>query len=105
WAVALLTAVAVTTSCTDRSAQEAGRDPAPTPPATGGPPSDQPQPPEVPEVTDATEVLATGLSVPWDIDFLPDGAALVTERTTGRILRLGPESDGGQLRVTEVATI
>src|SRR5690606_2717134 len=24
---------------------------------------------------------------------------------TGRILRLGPESDGGQLRVTEVATI
>ena len=32
--------------------------------------------------------MATGLEVPWGIAFLPGGDALVSERTTGRILRL-----------------
>jgi glucose/arabinose dehydrogenase len=39
---------------------------------------------------DAPEVMATGLEVPWAIGFLPDGAVLVTERETGRVLRLVP---------------
>src|SRR5690606_12351413 len=102
WAVAVLAALAVTTGCSGRP----GPEPSTTAPATTVPPGDdQPQTPHVPEVTDVTEVLATDLSVPWDVDFLPDGAALVTERTTGRILRLGPESEGGHLRVSQVATI
>jgi glucose/arabinose dehydrogenase len=34
------------------------------------------------------EVLATGLDVPWGIAFLPGNDAIVTERETGRLLRV-----------------
>lgn len=36
------------------------------------------------------EVIGTGFSVPWGVAFLPDGAALVAERTTGRVLQFTP---------------
>jgi glucose/arabinose dehydrogenase len=32
--------------------------------------------------------IVTGLQVPWGLVFLPDGSALVNERTTGRIMRI-----------------
>ena len=85
--------------------------PSPTPSATSTP---SPTPTAVEPVTDldATD-LVTGLTSPWGLAFFADGAALVTERDTGRILHLVedevsevgriddavPSSEGGTLGV------
>jgi glucose/arabinose dehydrogenase len=47
-------------------------------PGRGGPPQ-------------VADILAEGLEVPWGVDFLPDGRAVVTERISGRVVRVGPD--------------
>jgi len=76
-----------------------------SPPRLPEPTPATPEPLRPPEVTGAHDVLVTGLDIPWDIAFLPDGAALVTERTTGQVLRVDPSSRAGGHEVEVVQTI
>jgi glucose/arabinose dehydrogenase len=73
---------------------------------SGGTPPRFPTPSADPSAGDEQEVVATvlakGLATPWGLAFLPDGAALVTERDSGRILKVGPGSEQDGLTVTEV---
>lgn len=89
-----------------------------TPPPTATPAG-------IPQVTDPTDfsrgpvdpsaagdqavsvgTVARHLDIPWGVTFLPDGSALVTERRTLRILRVGPgRAANGTLTVTPVAKI
>jgi len=97
-AVALGAVLALTTACSFGPPEPdvAGEPPnLPTPSASAGPEGGG-------EAEAAATVLAKGLEVPWGLAFLPDGAALVTERDTARILRVGPETDDDGLKVTEV---
>jgi len=81
------------------------------PPDEGGTPPRLPTPSAVPsspdegEVTVAASVIAKNLAVPWAIAFLPDGGALVTERDTRRILKVGPQQNEDGLVVAPVQTI
>jgi glucose/arabinose dehydrogenase len=97
-ALALGAVLALTTACSFGPPEPdvAGEPPnLPTPSVSAGPDSGG-------EAAAAATVLAKGLEVPWGLAFLPDGAALVTERDTARILRVGPETDTDGLKVTEV---
>jgi glucose/arabinose dehydrogenase len=84
--------------------------PAPSP-TDGSPATDGPSPTVTPadeaagpaEESDlVVEELATGLSAPWGVAFLPDGGALITERDTGRVLRLGADGQLSTVREIDV---
>ncbi|MDX6286008.1 MAG: hypothetical protein QOG53_1493 [Frankiales bacterium] len=47
------------------------------------------------------QTITTGVHVPWGLAFLPDGSALVSERSTGKILRI-PKAGGSATTVMNV---
>jgi glucose/arabinose dehydrogenase len=82
----------------------------PPPPDEGGEPPNlpSPTPSNFGGGTDGSatiDVLAKHLKAPWGVAFLPDGSALVTERTTSTIVRVGPPQSASGLTVTPVATV
>lgn len=66
-------------------------------PSIAATPSPQPATEGGPEVIGT---IATGLAVPWGIDFLPDGTAIVTERDTTKVLAIDPDGT-----VTEIGQL
>ncbi len=69
----------------------------PTPSSTSSPSeSDSPRRSARPKVIGT---VARNLEVPWGIAFLPDGTALVTERDSGRVFRIG---NGKVVRVGQI---
>lgn len=86
--VPLTAAVLALGACSDDGGgRAASPPPLPSTSSPAGPPSDAVS---LPTVTAAGDVT-TELEVPWGLAFLPDGSALVSERLTGRILRVRPD--------------
>jgi glucose/arabinose dehydrogenase len=89
---------------TERTETQAGtRADVPETTVSGPKPTDS-EPKERSEPTPVRRVgvstLATDLEVPWSFAFLPNGDALVTERDSGRLLRVSPSGD-----VREIQTL
>ena len=98
-ATVLVTLVAVT-GCTraDEDRTPAALTSSPAAPSSTLVPSSTPAAPAA-ALGSPTE-LVTGLDAPWGLTFLPDGSALVSERISGRIVRV--TADGGQPRTVGV---
>jgi glucose/arabinose dehydrogenase len=105
---AVLLSAVVLTACSDDEPEPEGGDTVTATPQPTDTPTTEPSKPtgtNTPDVDDTppevVDEIATGLSVPWGIAFLPNGDAVVTERDTTRVLLLeAPSYD-----VREVGTV
>lgn len=86
-----------TVTATPSDEEPSDQEPAPSTTKPGPPSPTRNTPAGPPRVVD---VVARHLSVPWGVDFLPGGTAIVTERDTRRVLTI---DDGG--KVTEVGSV
>jgi glucose/arabinose dehydrogenase len=80
----LLGGTGLLAACSSGSGGSAAPSATPTPSAIPG----SPQPSSSAPAKGTLSTVATGLDVPWGLAFLPNGAAIVAERETGRVLRL-----------------
>ncbi len=102
-ALGVLVCAALLTAC-DQGGNESTLETTGTTPASPSTSTSEPSDPATSDGPDpeVVETIATGLEVPWGLDFFPDGDAIVTERDSKRVLRIGAEGDH---EITELGTI
>ncbi|GAB2622500.1 PQQ-dependent sugar dehydrogenase [Pseudactinotalea suaedae] len=88
---AVAAALVLLTGCSTPSDGDAETTTASTAPG----PVESAGPGQIATLGEVTE-LTTGLEAPWGLTFLPDGSALVSERLSGEILRVGPDGGAAQ---------
>lgn len=102
-AVALVTCSALLAGCGDDEPDDGGGDPKPT--ASDSTKSSPDGDSGGRARAQVVGTVASGLSVPWGLDFLPDGRAVVTERDTARVLVITAPAGGGEGEVVEVGRV